>query len=87
MPHRFLAHQASPIIFFMSGTDMTFDEGLLGIGGGTDFLFDDVWFLLLAFGIVPFSSLPVVLQSLVKVACRRAVARGGVLHPTEKKHY
>ena len=47
-PFPFLAYQASPIIFFMSGTDMTFDEGLLGIGGGTDFSFDAVWFLLLA---------------------------------------
>ena len=43
--------------------------------------------LLLPFRIVPFSSLPIVLQSLFKVACLRGVARGGDLHPKEKKHY
>ena len=30
---------ASPIIFFISGTDMTFVEGLLGMSGGVDFGF------------------------------------------------
>ena len=43
--------------------------------------------LLLPFCIVPFSSLPIVLQSLFKVACRRGVARGGDLDSKEKKHY
>ena len=79
--------QASPIIFFISGTDMTFDEGLLGIGGGVDFVFAAVWFLLLLFAIVPLSLLPIDLRSLVNVACRRGVARGGDLHPTERKHH
>jgi hypothetical protein len=46
-----------------------------------------VCLLLLPFRIVPFSSLPIVLQSLFKVACLRGVARGGDLHPKEKKHY
>ena len=78
---------ASPIIFFISGTDMTFDEGLLGMSGGVDFLFAAVWFLLLFFAIVPLSLLPIDLQSLVNVACRRGVARGGDLHPTERKHH
>ena len=66
---------------------MTFDEGLLGIGGGVDFLFAAVCFLLLLFAIVPLSLLPIDLQSLVNVACRRGVARGGDLHPTERKHH
>ena len=33
------------------------------------------------------SWLPTDLQSLFRVACRRGVARGGDLHPKEKKHY
>ena len=49
---------ASPMIPFISGTDMTFDEGLLGMSGGVDFLFAAVWFLLLLFAIVPSSLLP-----------------------------
>ena len=77
---------ASPIIFFISGTDMTFDEGLLGMSGGVDFLFAAVWFLQF-FDIMPLSLLPIDLQSLVNVACRRGVARGGDLHPTERKHH
>ena len=85
-PHRFVAYQASHAIF-ISGTDMTFGEGLLGIGEGMDFSFDAVCLLRLPFAIVPFSSWPIVLQSLFNVACRRGVAGGGDLHPTAKKQY
>ena len=66
---------------------MTFDEGLIGTSGGVDFLCAVVWFLLLLFAIVPLSLLPIDFQPLFNVACRRGVARGGNLHPTERKHH
>ena len=66
---------------------MTFNEGLLGMRGGVDFLFAAVSCVLLLFAIVPLSLLPIDLQSLVNVACRRGVARGGDLHPTERKQH
>ena len=51
---------------------------------GMDVLFNDVCLVLLPFGIVPFSSLPIVLQSLFNVACRRVLLGVGSYTPQKR---